>query len=138
MDTAPLLVVSDASELLPEVDAVVVVARVHRTTRENAGRTSELLDRAEIPVLGVVLVGTQSPGMAYYGRQYGYGPPVAKTNWRHWFTRRREADVVRVDAGNRLQDGVRVGAGNRRPGPEDPEPEGAEGSGGCSSPRGIR
>ena len=99
MDTAPLLVVSDASELLPEVDAVVVVARVHRTTRENAGRTSELLDRAEIPVLGVVLVGTQSPGMAYYGRQYGYGPPVAKTNWRHWFTRRREADVVRVDTG---------------------------------------
>ncbi len=112
MDTAPLLVVSDASELLPEVDAVVIVARVHRTTRENARRTSELLDRAEIPVLGVVLVGTQSPGMAYYGRQYGYGSRGAKSDWRHrWFTRRRDADVVRVDAGS------------RRPGPEDPEPE---------------
>jgi capsular exopolysaccharide synthesis family protein len=111
MDTAPLLVVSDASELLPEVDAVVIVARVHRTTRENAGRTAELLDRAEIPVLGVVLVGTQSPGMAYYGRQYGYGSQDTKTSWRNrWFTRRRDVDVVRVDAGT------------RRPGPEDPEP----------------
>lgn len=124
MDTAPLLVVSDASELLPEVDAVVIVARVHRTTRENAGRTSELLDRAEIPVLGVVLVGTQSPGVAFYGRQYGYGPRDAKSRWRRWLSAlRRHDDVVRVDAGTRRHDGARVDAGTRLPGPEDPEPE---------------
>jgi capsular exopolysaccharide synthesis family protein len=123
MDTAPLLVVSDASELLPAVDAVVLVARVHRTTRESARRSSELLDRAEIPVLGVVLVDTQSQGMDYYGRQYGYGPPHARPPWRHrLFTRRHGGDVVRVDAGTRQPDaGVQVG--NRRPGPEDPEPE---------------
>ncbi len=126
MDTAPLLVVSDASELLPEVDAVVIVARVHRTTRDSARRTSELLERADIPVLGVVLIGTQSPGMAYYGRQYGYGPKDAKTNWRHWWiTRRRHVDVVRVDAVSQPRDVVGVGA-SRRPGPEDPEPEDLE------------
>ncbi len=107
MDTAPLLVVSDASELLPEVDAVVIVARVHRTTRENAGRTSELLDRAEIPVLGVVLVGTQSPGMAYYGRQYGYGPPVAKTNWRH---RGSPGGVMSTWSGSTPGSGFRTGS----------------------------
>jgi hypothetical protein len=124
MDTAPLLVVSDASELLPDVDAVVIVARVHRTTRETARRTFELLDRAEIPVLGVVLVGTQSPGIAYYGRQYGYGYGYHKgmSGWRHLrFFRRRDRDVVRVDAGSRRPPDVYQG--NRQPGPEDPEPE---------------
>jgi capsular exopolysaccharide synthesis family protein len=126
MDTAPLLVVSDASELLPNVDAVVIVARVHRTTRESAHRTFELLDRAEIPVLGVVLVGTESPGVAYYGRQYGYGPLDVKGSWRHrLFARRRHDDVVRVDAVSRARrsDGVTLDARGGRPGPEDPEPE---------------
>ena len=39
LDTAPLLVVSDASELLPAVDAVIMVARAGRTTREAARRS---------------------------------------------------------------------------------------------------
>jgi capsular exopolysaccharide synthesis family protein len=124
MDTAPLLVVSDASELLPDVDAVVIVARVHRTTRESARRTFELLDRAEIPVLGVVLVGTQSPGISYYGRQYGYayGYQKGMSKRRHrWFVRLRDRDIVRVDAGSRRPPDVDIG--NRQPGPEDPEPE---------------
>jgi capsular exopolysaccharide synthesis family protein len=126
MDTAPLLVVSDASEMLPEVDAVVIVARAHRTTRESARRTFELLDRAEIPVLGVVLVGTESPGVAEYGRQYGYGYGYgygrrhAKPSWRHrLFFRRRHGDVVRVDAGRTPV----ASTGPRHAGPEDPEPE---------------
>jgi capsular exopolysaccharide synthesis family protein len=125
MDTAPLLVVSDAAELLPEVDAVVLVARVHRTTKDSARRTFELLDRAKIPVLGVVLVGTESPGASFYGRHYGYGPSYAKPSWRHRFFRRREEQVVRVDARSRRSgtSPVSVGASDRRPGPDDPDPE---------------
>lgn len=87
LDTAPLLVVSDASELLPEVDAVIMVSRAGRTTRDAARRSFELLDRAGIPVLGVVLVGASSP-MSYYGSRYGnYGYETA--GWRGWLERNR-------------------------------------------------
>ena len=73
LDTAPLLVVSDASELLPAVDAVVMVARVGRTTKEGARRSAQLLERAGIPLLGVVLVGVSLRVAQYYGPKYGYG-----------------------------------------------------------------
>lgn len=123
MDTAPLLVVSDGAELLPEVDAVMLVARVHKTTRDSARRTFELLDRANIPVLGVVLVGTEGPGMSFYGRHYGYGPTNTKSKWRHRFFRRRADDVVRVDARSRRFNIPRVAPGHGQSGPDDPDPE---------------
>jgi capsular exopolysaccharide synthesis family protein len=125
MDTAPLLVVSDGAELLQDVDAVMLVARVHKTTRDSARRTFELLDRANVPVLGVVLIGTEGPAMSFYGRHYGYGPTNAKDKWRHRFFRSRRDDVVRVDARTRRFSGATtsVGAGHRLPGPDDPDPE---------------
>jgi capsular exopolysaccharide synthesis family protein len=125
MDTAPLLVVSDGAELLPEVDAVVLVARVHRTTRDGARRTFELLDRADIPVLGVVLVGTEGPGVSFYGRHYGYGPTNARRGWRDRLFRRRDEEVVRVDARSRRMHASTdpVGGAHRRRGPDDPDPE---------------
>jgi Mrp family chromosome partitioning ATPase len=89
LDTAPLLIVSDASELLPEVDAVIMVARAGRTTRDGARRCFELLDRAAIPVLGVVLIGASSP-MSYYGT---YGQEAG--GWRNW--------VHRLQQGGRRQ-----------------------------------
>lgn len=92
VDTAPLLVVSDASELLPAVDAVVLVARVGQTSRDGARRSYELLGRAGIPVLGVVLVGAKSPMSYYYGGRYG---TPQGTGWRSWYERRRRPrDVV--------------------------------------------
>lgn len=100
LDTAPLLVVSDASELLPAVDAVVMVARVGQTSRDSARRSYELLNRAGIPVLGVVLIGAKSPMSYYYGGHYGssHGP-----RWKLWMDRRRRRIIVPV-------------AGARRPG----------------------
>lgn len=93
LDTAPLLVVSDASELLPAVDAVVMVARAGQTTRDSARRSYELLDRAGIPVLGVVLIGAKSPTSYYYGGRYGEGPETSR--WRSWLEgRRRPRDVL--------------------------------------------
>ncbi len=94
LDTAPLLVVSDASELLPAVDAVVAVARAGKTTRDSARRSFELLDRAGIPVLGVALIGARSPMSYYYRGFYGYGKGYTRARRRPW---RRRRDVVRVD-----------------------------------------
>lgn len=91
VDTAPLLVVSDAAELLPSVDAVVMVARVGQTSRDAARRSYELLDRAGIPVLGVVLIGAKSPMSYYYGGRYG--SPQAR-GWRSWLRNRRMSRAV--------------------------------------------
>jgi capsular exopolysaccharide synthesis family protein len=56
VDASPLLTVSDASELIPTADAVLVVARAGRTTAQAARRAGELLARLRAPVVGVVLV----------------------------------------------------------------------------------
>lgn len=112
LDTAPLLVVSDASELLPAVDAVVLVARAGRTTRDGARRSFEMLDRAGIPVLGVVLIGAQSPMSYYYGGRYGYSGPARQAWWRRLIPgRRRRRDVITVGNGPRRTDESRTPAG---------------------------
>jgi capsular exopolysaccharide synthesis family protein len=122
LDTAPLLVVSDASELLPSVDAVIMVARAGQTSRDSARRSFELLDRAGIPVLGVVLVGAKSPMSYYYGGRYGYrGEGRRRWSWLPWL--RRSRDVVRVDGKGRrvsLQTKQAGGAGSRPPVQPDP------------------
>lgn len=112
LDTAPLLVVSDASELLPAVDAVVMVARAGQTTRDSARRSYELLDRAGIPVLGVVLVGANSPTSSYYGGRYGEGPETSR--WRSWLERRRRPREVLPAASQFRSNPARWGAPEAR------------------------
>jgi capsular exopolysaccharide synthesis family protein len=58
IDTPPVLATSDASHLFPQVDTVLVVARVGKTTAEVAERSSELLRRMRAPVVGVALNGS--------------------------------------------------------------------------------
>lgn len=67
IDAAPLLSGSDALDVLPHVDTVVMVGRVRRTTREQAQRARELLARIAVPVLGVALVGTRNTPAAPSG-----------------------------------------------------------------------
>lgn len=57
IDAPPVLPVSDVAHLLPEVDAVLLVARVGRTTEGAAAKAVELLRRLEAPLTGVVLNG---------------------------------------------------------------------------------
>ena len=58
LDTAPLLSTNDASELVSVADAVVLVAQAGRTTKPNAARATEILQRLEATVAGVALLGT--------------------------------------------------------------------------------
>lgn len=55
IDCGPVLSVNDAVALVPQVDAVVLIARSGRTTVEAAEQTAEQLARVKAPVLGVVL-----------------------------------------------------------------------------------
>ncbi len=74
LDTPPVLVASDATYLLPEVDAVLLVARAAHTEADLAERASELLHRMGAPVRGVVLnQATETPrprgASKYYARK---------------------------------------------------------------------
>jgi capsular exopolysaccharide synthesis family protein len=57
IDSAPMLLANDAMDLIPYVDAVLVVSYTGRATSEQAQRISELLTRTRAPVIGVALVG---------------------------------------------------------------------------------
>jgi capsular exopolysaccharide synthesis family protein len=62
LDSPSILTASDISHLLPEVDAVLLVARAGRTTAQVARRATEILERLGAPVVGVALNGaTESP-----------------------------------------------------------------------------
>lgn len=82
LDTPPILVSSDATHLLPQVDAVLLVARAARTESELAERASELLGRMGAPVRGVVLNrASETPrprgSRGYYHRAPGAGSAKA-------------------------------------------------------------
>lgn len=64
IDAAPVLAANDATDLVPYIDAVVLVTRSGKTTQHHALRTAELLARLSVPVAGTVLVASngQLPG----------------------------------------------------------------------------
>jgi Mrp family chromosome partitioning ATPase/capsular polysaccharide biosynthesis protein len=71
LDTAPLLTANDAIELVGSADLILLVARVGTTSTEGAQRTVEVLNRLDVPLGGVVLVGAQAASSDYY---YYYQP----------------------------------------------------------------
>ncbi len=84
LDTPPVLVASDATYLLPEVDAVLLVARAAHTEADLAERASELLHRMGAPVRGVVLnQATETPrprgASKYYARKPASTRPPTMT-----------------------------------------------------------
>jgi capsular exopolysaccharide synthesis family protein len=90
VDSAPLLVANDSSDLARAANGVVVMARSGRTTIDAAERTAELLRRIEAPVLGVVLIAaSESPtAYRYYRTQY-YADIEDNGTW--WQRRRGRA-----------------------------------------------
>jgi receptor protein-tyrosine kinase len=72
IDTPPVLMVSDALVLLPYVDGVLLAARLHSTTRNEAEAVRNVMERAQARVVGVVAGGTKhGPGGSYNKRGYG-------------------------------------------------------------------
>jgi capsular exopolysaccharide synthesis family protein len=61
LDSAPILAGSDATQLLPDVDAVLMVARSGTTSVQLAERASGLLRRLGAPVLGVAFNAAERP-----------------------------------------------------------------------------
>jgi polysaccharide biosynthesis transport protein len=80
VDTAPLLATNDAIELLPSVDAVVIVSRTGRTTVESARRAREMLGRLGAPVTGICSIGTPPQDASYRAYYYTDAPP-ARHRW---------------------------------------------------------
>lgn len=78
IDTPPALATNDASELIPAVDAVVVVARIDKTTTDGARRTRFLLDRLSAPVAGVLVVGVSESSGAYADYSSYYTTPTKR------------------------------------------------------------
>jgi tyrosine-protein kinase len=72
IDSPPILPVTDALALSRWVDAVTVVASANDTSRRALGRSLELLDQVNAPVIGTVLNGV-THGAGGYGYGYGYG-----------------------------------------------------------------
>jgi capsular exopolysaccharide synthesis family protein len=70
LDSAPLLVASDAAALAPEVDAVVLVARAGKTRTELGGRSTNLLEQLGATVVGVVLNDSTDPSIHRSKRRY--------------------------------------------------------------------
>ena len=80
-DTPPAAIVTDAVILAARVDGVVLVARQGQTRRAAFKRAVEALQRAETPIVGVVLncVTDRADGYSYYryasdGREGDSGP----------------------------------------------------------------
>jgi Mrp family chromosome partitioning ATPase len=86
IDTPPLGEVSDAYQLLPFVDDVIVVARPGNTRRASFQFMRDLLGRAECTPLGMIIVGASPSRMssAYYGQ-----PPPDGPRARTWLSRAR-------------------------------------------------
>jgi succinoglycan biosynthesis transport protein ExoP len=75
LDTPPVLVVSDALAISRRVDAVLVVVRLGRTTRDQIKRLSAALDRVGVRPIGVAVTGVKRK-TAYYSSAYQYGAGV--------------------------------------------------------------
>ena len=86
VDTAPLLLANDASELIQAADMVLLITRAHRTSIDACERSAELLQRIDAPVIGAVLVGASDMPSSYrYYRYRAYGasgPPTLSDRLR--------------------------------------------------------
>ncbi len=93
VDSAPLLVANDTTELARASNGVVLLARSGRTTVDAAERTAELLRRIEAPVIGIVLIAANESPTAYRYYRKGYYAETEEPRKRHWWQlpRRRAA-----------------------------------------------
>ncbi len=81
VDCPPVSLVTDAAVIAPLCDGAIVVVKAEAIPRKMAANTVKILERTEVPILGVVLnqVNTKRHGYYYnryyskYYKKYGYG-----------------------------------------------------------------
>jgi Mrp family chromosome partitioning ATPase len=78
IDSAPLLGVSDSLLLATQVQGVCLVIRAQRTPRRSVQRAMDMLQRADAPILGVILNGLVASRTDYYSDYYHYEDYRAK------------------------------------------------------------
>jgi capsular exopolysaccharide synthesis family protein len=72
VDTPPATTVTDVGVIGQFCSGVIVIVRLHRTDEFAAKRAVRLLQVNNIPILGCLLVGRDTP-LGRYGYGYGYG-----------------------------------------------------------------
>jgi capsular exopolysaccharide synthesis family protein len=72
VDTPPLLVANDATELAAVADMVLLKAKADRTSRDGAMGATEMLRRVHAPLVGVVVVAAHDTPTAYGYYRYRY------------------------------------------------------------------
>lgn len=134
IDTPPILATNDATELIPAADAVVVVARVGKTSLDGAKRTHRILDRLSAPAAGVALIGVTTTESSYSKYYHSVAPEPAP---RRGLLRRRGHDELadriqpwRAPAPERIPTGTSTGLGE----PSEPSPTGGRHLGTGASP----
>lgn len=118
IDTAPLLVAHEATELIPAADTVVVVCRSGQTTKEDAGRTREMLTRLRASVAGIVLVGAPESDTGYSTYYYDSRPKPSRRGVGAWLLGRAPAGPKPVEA---AQAPAAAGAPEAAEAPPEPE-----------------
>lgn len=73
VDTPPCLATGDAAALAPMVDGVLMVGRYGTTTRESARRATEMMQRVDANILGLVINNIQSSKRYTYYHYYYFG-----------------------------------------------------------------
>jgi non-specific protein-tyrosine kinase len=78
VDVPPIGSVNDPVTVGSYVDGVVVIARLNKTTRDDARRTVSVLQHLDTPVIGVVMTDAAGSGDGYYARAEDGGISAAK------------------------------------------------------------
>lgn len=125
IDTAPILVANDASELAGVADAVVMVARADRTHRSTARRAAELLGRLDAPLIGSVLIAANDTPSAYAYYRYRYYADSEDTGRRRGRRNDAEAAPLAPDASTAIATPAPDGTAEHDAAPVDPVDEGA-------------
>ena len=75
VDAPAMLAVSDAINLTPKVDAVIVLTKIPTVRRAAAQELRRILDNAPVAKVGFVLTGAADGDVFTGSYGYGYGPP---------------------------------------------------------------
>ncbi len=87
IDSPPLNLVSDGERIGKMCDGAVLVARASSTPKELVRNSVRQLERADCPLLGVVLNRVETQGVGYYSKRYGgryYGRKYGKYYGKHY------------------------------------------------------